>query len=374
MVSAAPFVRLTLPPVVFVALKLLTTFAPPSVVPPTELVVSVPVVLISPEPFSEIAPVSVSVTFPAPALTVPVIVVPPALFTATVPPPVWLIPVVVSAAPFVRLMLPLVVFVALKLLTRFAPPRIASPTELVVRVPVVLINPEPLSEIAQVSVSVTFPAPALTVPVIVVPPALFTATVPPPAWLIPVIVSAAPFFRVTLPLVVFVALKLLTRFAPPRIASPTELVVRVPVVLINPEPLSEIAPVSVNVTFPAPALTVPVIVVPPALFTATVPPPVWLIPVIVSAAPFFRLTLPLVVFEALKLLTTFAPPRIASPTELVVRVPVVLISPEPLSEIAPVSVSVTSPAPALTVPVIVVPPALFTATVPPPALLSPVID
>jgi hypothetical protein len=41
--GAAVFVKLILPDVIFVAVKLLIVFAPPSTVPPAELVTTVPV-------------------------------------------------------------------------------------------------------------------------------------------------------------------------------------------------------------------------------------------------------------------------------------------------------------------------------------------
>jgi hypothetical protein len=65
---------------------------------------------------------------------------PPVLVTVTLPPPAWLIPVIVSGfAVFVRLMLPLVVFVALKLLTVFAPVSVAPVAEEVVKTSVVMV-------------------------------------------------------------------------------------------------------------------------------------------------------------------------------------------------------------------------------------------
>src|SRR5205085_601104 len=66
----AVFVRLMAPPVMLVALKLLTVFAPPSVVPPEDEVVSVPLVAMLP-PASLMAPVEVRLTLPAPAATAP---------------------------------------------------------------------------------------------------------------------------------------------------------------------------------------------------------------------------------------------------------------------------------------------------------------
>src|SRR5438067_7448358 len=72
-VSVPEFVRLTLPLLEFVALKLPTVFAPSSVCPPEEDVVSVPEVLRAPAPDSLIAPDAARLIAPAPVVTAPVI-------------------------------------------------------------------------------------------------------------------------------------------------------------------------------------------------------------------------------------------------------------------------------------------------------------
>src|SRR5207248_2687700 len=126
-------IRLMLPPVLLVALKLPTVLAPPRVVPPTELVGS------GARGVARLAPVSLRVPLatrlmapPLPAETVPVRLMAPVLLTVTLPPPLWLMPVMVSgAAVLIRLMLPPVLLVALKLPTALAPPRVVPPTELV---------------------------------------------------------------------------------------------------------------------------------------------------------------------------------------------------------------------------------------------------
>src|SRR5207302_7761477 len=130
-------------------------------VPPTELVVSVPVVLTKPAPPSLSAPEPVRVTAPPPpAVTDPVSASAPVLFTVTLPPPLSLILVSVSgAAVFVRLTFPLVVFVALKLPTVLAPFSAVPPTELVDN-SAPLIVPAPDSLTAPELVKLTWPPPA----------------------------------------------------------------------------------------------------------------------------------------------------------------------------------------------------------------------
>ena len=114
-------------------------YVPLSVVPPTELVVRVPVVFTIPATLSVIAPAApVAVRFTAPppaAAIVPVMLSAPALFTVTLPPPVLLMPVTVSGlAVLVNDTLPLVEFVALNPVTMFALPSVVPVAELVVSV------------------------------------------------------------------------------------------------------------------------------------------------------------------------------------------------------------------------------------------------
>src|SRR5205823_96204 len=132
----------TSPDVLLAALKLPAVFAPPSVVPPAELVVSSPVVLTRPPPLSLSVMLAVRLTAPPPAPTVPVSDSAPVWLTLTAPPPAWPIPVSAYTTPFRSSdTSPDVLLAALKLPTVFAPPSVVPPTELVVRIPVVLIAP-----------------------------------------------------------------------------------------------------------------------------------------------------------------------------------------------------------------------------------------
>jgi hypothetical protein len=137
-----------LPLVVLVALKLPTVLASFSVVPPAEMVVSVPLVLITPA-FSDTVPVELSVILPPlPADTVPVTDMAPVFTMSTLPPPVWFTPVTVNgAAVLVRSMSPEVAFWAWNRLTVLAPFKVVPPDEIELRVPVVVISPVPDSDI-----------------------------------------------------------------------------------------------------------------------------------------------------------------------------------------------------------------------------------
>lgn len=134
-----------MPPLVVLleAVKLPTVFAPVSVVPVTELVVSKPVVLIRPRPVSVIEPpFSVRLTAPPPvAVIVPVMLMLPVLVTVTLPPPELLMPVTFNGlATLVSSTLPLPVLMTLNPVTVFALFNMVPPAELVVSI-MVLMEP-----------------------------------------------------------------------------------------------------------------------------------------------------------------------------------------------------------------------------------------
>ena len=123
-------------------------------------------------------------------------------------------------------MLPLVVFVLLKLEIVLAPFNVVPPAELVVR-SAPLIKPAPVSEILPVLVKLTF-EPDPIEPVILIAPVLLTVILPPPAWLMPVMVKgAAVLVNAILPLVMLVALKFVMVLALFNVVPPIELVVNV---------------------------------------------------------------------------------------------------------------------------------------------------
>jgi hypothetical protein len=323
--AAVSFNEMT-PAPLFVALKLVTVFALPNVVPNAELVVSKP-------PIKKPAPAS----FTVPAVPVreiaPVVLRPPAFNIA-------LRPAVALNAPD-----PLPTFALNKI-------------SLVAPVAAKVTKPEPfaITVLPNVSVPLAFSVmlplvPVLIAPLVVSAPVLFTTMLPPPVSAMPVIVNgAAVFVNATLPLVVFVALKLETALAPFKVAPPTELVVN-NAPLIKPEPLSANVPLEVRETLLVPAVIPPVILKLPVLPTDTLPAPVWAIPVIAKvAAVFVRDNAP-PLFVALKLVTVFAPPSVSPPTELVVsNAP--LIKPAPLSIKVPLEVRETLLVPAVIPPVI----------------------
>ena len=115
-------------------------------------------------------------------------------------------------------------------------------------------------------------------------------------------------------------------------------------------------------------ITGPTTVKLPVLATANVPPVV-IASTVKVVAVLVRATFELSV--AAKLPTVFAPLSVVPETALVVNKPVVLISPAPLSAIAPVvSIRLTAPPlAAANVPVMLTAPALFTVIEPPPELL-----
>ena len=94
--------------------------------PATKVTKPEPLVTLAFKLISLVAPVAVKLTVPAPAAdAVPLTVMPPALVTAILPPPDCAMLVIVNgAAVFVKETLPLVVLVAWKLVTAFAPPKV----------------------------------------------------------------------------------------------------------------------------------------------------------------------------------------------------------------------------------------------------------
>lgn len=211
--GAAVLVRLMLPLVVLVALKLLTVLAPPSVVPVAELVVKRPVVPKLP-PVSVMLPAEVALILPEPVVT--------AAFTARVfPPPVT-----------VRLMVSVVV------------PVTAAPR---VKLPFVAVRLMALAAVASV-----------IAPEVTMLPVLLTV-IPPPVSAIPVMVNgAAVLVSLMLPLVLFVALNVEIVFEAFRVVPPTELAVTVPAEsLMAPLPDSLIVPPLVSDRAPL-SMTAPV--------------------------------------------------------------------------------------------------------------------
>src|SRR5205807_615917 len=144
------------------------------VVPPTEVMVSVPVVLSRPAPDSLMMALLVRLMGPGPPDTVPVMLIAPVLPTVTLPPPVSLmLPRVSGLAVLVSLLLPLELLPALRSATVFAPFSGVPPTELVVSALLVLTRPEPDSLMAPLLVRLRAPPlPAETVPVMLIAPVL----------------------------------------------------------------------------------------------------------------------------------------------------------------------------------------------------------
>src|SRR3984957_4255556 len=245
--NAAPFVKDSAPPL-FVALKLVTTFEPFKVSPPTEFVVS-NAPLIKPAPLSVNAPLDVSETLFAPPAMLPVILIAPVLLTETAPVPACEMPVIVNgAAVFVNEITPVPLLAALKLATVLAFPNVVPVAELVVsNAP--LIKPAPASLIApSVPVKETLPA-VLTLPA-------FNVTLrPATAEIAPVVLLTFASNKISL--VVPVALNV-TVPAPPAVTA-------LPNVSV-PLAFKVIAPVSVLIT--------PLVVRAPVLLTITFPPPV----------------------------------------------------------------------------------------------------
>ena len=327
-----------------VALKVPTVFAPLSVCPLTELVVSVPVVLISPTPLWVIepdAPMAVRLTAPLPAATiVPVIAINPVLLTVTLPPPDWFTPVIVKdVALLVRAMFPLV-FVALKLVTALPlPVRLMPPFDLMVRnpetTPVVptasLIVPTAPVPPSAVRLRALAPAPEVRTLLITMPPVLLMSVVP-----------------TTVALVV--ATGALTVMAPVLLALP---IVRPPVVVIARSSVAESSSVLAVVSTPLPRLIalvrvlllrvtsqLPPVIVPDKAILSAVRLMVLALPllmILASAVPLFRIKLvalidrsPPLVIEAMAPLFPVVPPvRVTFPATLSVDVTVRL----PLVEI-----------------------------------------
>ncbi len=128
---AIVLVRVISPLDVLLALKLETALAPSNTVPVSEDVVkSAP--LTAPLPESEISVEAVKLTLPLPAATAPVKLMAPVLSMETLPPD-CVTPVTVKVlAVLIKLISPLVVFVALKLVTVFASVKVVPPSDEVV--------------------------------------------------------------------------------------------------------------------------------------------------------------------------------------------------------------------------------------------------
>lgn len=177
----------------------------------------------------------------------------PVLATVVLPLPLWLMPVMLRAMPFVKAIFPLVVLVALKLATLFAPLSVSPVAELVVKRAAVTA-PEPLCVIAVVALKPTLFT-ALIAPVSVMEPVLLTLTLPLPVSLMPVMVKLALFVNATPVAEVSVALKMLMLFAPFRAVPVADVVVTVPVVVIAPVPDSPTDPPEDRVRLCAPPVT-----------------------------------------------------------------------------------------------------------------------
>ena len=162
-------------------------------------------------------------------------------------------------------------------------------------------------------------------------PLFLMVAFPPAGLLMPVIVNvAAVLVREISPLPELVALKLVTVLEPLSVCPDTELVVKRPVVLTRPAPLSVIeadVPRAVRLTAPLPAaVIVPVTAIVPVLFTETLPPTDWLILVIVSgAAVLVRAILPRTLLIALKLDTALTEFSVVPPLLTVRSVPAVIM-------------------------------------------------
>jgi len=100
-----------------------------------------------------------------------------------------------------------VLLVALKIATVFAPFRVSPVTELVVKVPLVLIKPSAFGNSARGTDCVRFTAPlpaAASVPVMLIAPVLFIVSVPPPDCSCGMVSVVAVLVSAILPLVLLV--------------------------------------------------------------------------------------------------------------------------------------------------------------------------
>jgi hypothetical protein len=237
----------------------------------------------------------------------PVMLIAPVLFTLMLPVPVCEMPVIVNgAAVLISEMLPIPVFVALKLVTTLALFNVAPVAELVVSKPPV-INAVLVSANAPLDVKDTLLVPAAMLPVTVRLPVLLTDTMPVPVCEMPVIDNgAAVLIKEILPMPVLVALKLVTTFALFKTVPVAELVVSKPPV-INAVLASANTALEVKETLFVPAAILPVTFTLPVLLTVTVPVPVWAMPLIArGAAVLIKLIAP-PLLVALNVLIAFAP-------------------------------------------------------------------
>ena len=209
---ASLLTRVTSPPVVLVAVKTPTVLTSLRSAPPTELVLSVPLVCTTPASDSVMRRCWVSVTFPEPVAMLPVMLIAPVLCTVMAPAPVSLIAPVVNGWPFVKLILP-ALSLAVKLLTMFVLVSVVPPADCVVSRPLMVL-----------------PACSLTVP----PPSRLTLPV----------VDTLPAASVMLPLALAVMTpEPLVTLASTITSLPTPVVVSVTV----PEPLADTVPLNVAV-------------------------------------------------------------------------------------------------------------------------------
>jgi hypothetical protein len=245
----------------------------------------------------------------------PIILIAPVLLTLILPVPVCEMPVIVNgAAVLISEMLPIPVFVALKLVTTFALFNVVPVAEVVVSKPPV-IDAVVVSAIAPLELKETLLVPAARLPVTFKLPVLLTDTVPVPVCEMPVIDNgAAVLINAMLPMPVLVALKLVTTFALFKVVPVAELVVNKPPV-INAVLASANAPLEVKETLFVPAAILPVTFTLPVLLTVTVPVPVWLIPLIArGAAVLIKLIAP-PLLVALNVLIAFAPFKVWPPID-----------------------------------------------------------
>ena len=269
-------------------------------------------------------------------------------------------------------MSPLLLLVALKLLTVLALFNVVPPTDEVVRA-ALLITPLPVSANTPLEVNETLLLSAAITPVTFTLPVLFTEIAPTPVCAMPAIDNGAPVFvKEIAPPLLLTAVKLEIALAPFKVWPLAEFVVNA-LPLINPETLSDNAPLVVNETLFAPAAMLPVMLISPVLFNSTSPLPVCEMPVTVrGAAVLVNVIKPPLLLVALKLVTVFVPFKVSPPTELTVNKPP-LTKPEPLSATTPVEVNEIAFVPAVMPPVILMSPALFTETLPVPLCEIPVI-
>jgi hypothetical protein len=208
-VMLRPAVALILPEVLptfaLTKISLLAPVAPRLTVPEPPAVTAAPIVSV---------PVAFKVMLPlAAVVTAPLVVKAPVLLIKILL-PVSLIPVIVNgAAVLTNWMSPLVLFTALKLVTTLALLNNVPVAEFVVsKLPV--INAVLASANAPLEVNETLFVPAAMLPVTFKLPVLLTLTAPVPVWEMPLIAKGAAVLIKLIAPPLFVALNVLTAFAP----------------------------------------------------------------------------------------------------------------------------------------------------------------